>query len=64
MAPSYMSPNAGERGEGVAGSHPMSIQLYTGTQINFGDLTSYLTYGGGEWYRGLSWTSSSIHIHS
>jgi hypothetical protein len=39
-----MSPNA--RGEGgVAASQPMSIQLYTGAQINFGHLTPYLTFG-------------------
>ncbi len=31
------------RGEGgVAGPQP--VQLYTGGQINFGDLTPYLTY--------------------
>ncbi len=29
---------------GVVESQPMSIQLYTGAQINFGDLTQYLTY--------------------
>ncbi len=40
---SYLSPNAWGRG-GVAGSKPMSIQLYTGAQINFGDLNPYLTY--------------------
>jgi hypothetical protein len=33
------------RGE-VAGSQLMStVQLHTGPQINFGDLTPYLTYG-------------------
>ncbi len=43
-APSYMSPIAG--GGGVARSQPMSTAvLYTGAQINFGDLTSNLTYG-------------------
>ncbi len=31
------------RGGGVAGSQPRSIQLYTEAQINFGDLTPYLT---------------------
>ncbi len=42
IAPSYnISPNAGER-EVVAGGQ--RVQLYTGAQINFGDLTSYLTY--------------------
>ncbi len=30
-----MSPNAGVGGGGVAGSQPLSIQLYTGAQINF-----------------------------
>jgi hypothetical protein len=30
-------------GGGVAGSQPAST--YTGAQINFGDLTPYLTYG-------------------
>jgi hypothetical protein len=34
-----MSPNA--EGGGVAGCQPMR---YTGAQINFGDLTPYLTY--------------------
>jgi hypothetical protein len=37
-----MSPNAGE-GE-VVGSQPMSTAVYTGVQINFGELTPYLTY--------------------
>jgi hypothetical protein len=32
------------RARGVAGSQPMSTTVY-GTQINFGDLTPYLTYG-------------------
>ncbi len=36
-----MSQNAGESG-GVAGSQPMST-TYTGVQINFGDLSPYLT---------------------
>jgi hypothetical protein len=36
-----MSPNA--RGGGSCG-----LQLYTGAQINSGDLTPYLTYGSGE----------------
>ncbi len=39
-------PKWGGRG-GFAGSQPMSIGLYTGAQIIFGDLTPYLTYGGG-----------------
>ncbi len=41
-APSYMSPNAGGGGE-VRGLSQW-VQLYTGAQINFGDLTQYLTY--------------------
>jgi hypothetical protein len=41
MSPSYMSPNLGEGG--VAGFQLMST-AYTGAQINFGDLTPYLTY--------------------
>jgi hypothetical protein len=32
------------RGGGVAGSQPMITAVYTGAQINFGDLTPYLTY--------------------
>jgi hypothetical protein len=47
IAPSCMSPNAGG-GRGVAGSQPMSTAEYSctyGAQINFGDLTPYLTYG-------------------
>jgi hypothetical protein len=43
VAPSYLSPNAGA---GVGGLRGLSqwVKLYTGTQINFGDLTPYLTY--------------------
>jgi hypothetical protein len=41
-----MSPNVG--GGGVAGSQPMRTAVHTssdiGAQINFGDLTPYLTY--------------------
>jgi hypothetical protein len=29
---------------GVAGSQPMRVQLYTGAQLHFGELTTYLTY--------------------
>jgi hypothetical protein len=36
-------PKWGGRG-GVARSQPMSIQLYTGAQINFRDITPYLIY--------------------
>jgi hypothetical protein len=40
-----MSPYAGGGGGGFAGSQPKStVQLYTGAQIHFGDLTSYLTH--------------------
>ncbi len=38
-----MSPNAWGGGE-FAGSRPKSTVEYTGAQINFGDLTPYLTY--------------------
>ncbi len=47
IEPSYMSPNAGGKGGGNCGvSAGLSqwVQLYTGAQINFGDLTPYLTY--------------------
>ncbi len=43
IAPSYMSPNAGGGGE-LRGLSQW-VQLYTGAQINCGDLTPYLTYG-------------------
>ncbi len=39
IAPSFMSPNAGR------GGVSQWVQLYTGAQINFEDLTPYLTYG-------------------
>ncbi len=48
--PSYMSPNAGE-GEG-AGPQPMRTAVHItwyGAQINFGDLTPYLTHGHRYW---------------
>jgi len=41
-----MSPNAGGGG-GVAGSQSMSTAVYTGAQINCGDLTPYLNYALG-----------------
>ncbi len=41
IAPSYMSPNAG--GEGELRGFSQWVQLYTGSQINFGDRTP--TYG-------------------
>ncbi len=42
IAPSNMSPNAGGGGE-LRGLSQW-VQLYTGSQINFGDLTPHLTY--------------------
>ncbi len=42
VAPSCMSPNAG--GGESCGVSAMRVQLYTRAQINFGDLTPYLTY--------------------
>ncbi len=44
IAPSYMSPNAEGEGGELQGLSQW-VQLYTGAQINFGDLTPYLTYG-------------------
>jgi hypothetical protein len=38
-----MSPNEGGR-VGVVRSQPMSTAVHTGVQINFGNLTPYLTY--------------------
>jgi hypothetical protein len=38
------SPHVG--GGGGAGYQPVSIQLYTGAQINFGDVTLYFTNAG------------------
>ncbi len=43
IAPSYMSPNSGG---GVLLLGLSQVQPYTGAQINFGDLTPYLTFGG------------------
>jgi hypothetical protein len=43
IAPSYMSPNAEGRGE--LQDLSQWVQLYTGAQINIGDLIPYLTYG-------------------
>jgi hypothetical protein len=42
IAPSYRSPNAGGGGEFQGLSQ--WVQLYTGAQINFADLTPHLTY--------------------
>ncbi len=42
IEPSYLSPNEGG-GESLGLSQ--RVRLYTGAQINFGDLTPYLTYG-------------------
>ncbi len=47
IAPSYMSPKAGEGGELWGLSE--WVQLYTGAQINFGDLTPYLTFAQSGW---------------
>ncbi len=44
IAPPYMSPNAEGGWGGAAGPQPW-VQFYTGAQVNFGDLTTYLTYG-------------------
>jgi hypothetical protein len=43
IAPSFMSPNAGEGGCCLRGLSQW-VQLHTGAQRNFGDLTPYLTY--------------------
>ncbi len=48
LAPSYMSPNAGGRGE-LRGLSQW-VKLYTEAQINFGDLTPYLTCGRISWW--------------
>ncbi len=49
IAPSYMSPNAGGWGGGGLRGLSQWVQLYvyTGTQINFLDLTPYLIYAWG-----------------
>jgi hypothetical protein len=45
IASSYMSPNSGGGWScDVSAGLSQWVQLYTGAQINFGDLTSYLTY--------------------
>ncbi len=46
--PSYMSPNAGGRGGGGCEVSANEYSCAHGTQINFGDLTTYLTYGPGQ----------------
>jgi hypothetical protein len=38
-------PKCGGRGGGELRGLIQCVQLYTGAQINIGDLTSYLTYG-------------------
>ncbi len=43
IAPTYMSPNAG--GGGKLQGLSQWVQLYAGAQINFEDLTPFLTYG-------------------
>ncbi len=50
IAPTYMSPNAGVGKELWVLSQ--WVQLYTGAQINFGDLTQYLTYACTLFYPG------------
>jgi hypothetical protein len=40
-----MSPNAGGGLRDLSQQVGTYLQLYTGAQINFGDLTPYLTYG-------------------
>ncbi len=52
IAPSYMSPNA--RGGGELLGLSQWVQLYTGAQINCGDLTPYLTYAVSRRLKGLS----------
>ncbi len=47
IAPSYMGPNAGGGGQLRGLSH--WVQLYTGAQINFGDLTPSFTYAYRYW---------------
>jgi hypothetical protein len=42
-----MSPNAGERGVAGVSANEYSCTYVTGAQINFGDLTPYLTYLAG-----------------
>ncbi len=44
IAPSYIGPNEVGGGE-LRGFSGLSQKLYTGAQINFGDLTPYWTYG-------------------
>ncbi len=44
IAPLYMSPNAGGRGGGTCGISVNDYSCTHGAQINFGDLTLYLTY--------------------
>ncbi len=44
MAPSYMSPNAGGRGELRGLNQWVQLYMYIGAPINFGYLTPYLTY--------------------
>ncbi len=54
-----MRPNAGGGGElwGLS----QWVQLYTGSQINFGDLTPYLTYGRKSQYKSLSLWTDTFH---
>ncbi len=54
------------RGEGgVAGSQPMSTAVHImwhGAQINFGDLTPYLTYGWIKYWNIVEVTVQSCHL--
>jgi hypothetical protein len=44
IAPSYLSPNAGDRGGEGCGVSANEYSCAHGAQINFRDLTPYLTY--------------------
>jgi hypothetical protein len=54
IAPSYMSPNAGGGGGELRGLS-QRVQMYTGAQIDFADLTPYLSY---DWYLPSSVTAA------
>ncbi len=64
IAPSYMRPNAGGGGSCGVSANEYSCTLYTGAQINFGDLSPYLTYGVEDWEKsGLGNTLLHRSIH-
>ncbi len=50
-------PKCGERGGGGLWGLSQSVQLYTGAQINFGDLSPYLTYA---WNRRRSFININV----